>query len=230
MNISRFFSIAAIVGAMAALLYPDIAYCQSTPDPTDPGKAVFKRANCMGCHKWHGHGGGGYGGDALSLRKTELTRDQIIETASCGRPGTGMPFFVRGAYDEVKCHDMTRQEAGALMPPEGGTFLRPKDIEAVADYVLAHIKGAGDPDAWFAVGLLSVSDALAGAPLCDVVAQLPLADDVRDALVQRAGPKGEALAAAIACERAELPASDRRLVLMAYADAVAWADAHAAGA
>jgi hypothetical protein len=40
---------------------------------------------------------------------------------------------------------MTRQEAGAQMPPEGGTFLRPKDIEAVADYVLAHIKGAGDP-------------------------------------------------------------------------------------
>jgi mono/diheme cytochrome c family protein len=125
------------------------AYGQSAPpptaDPTEAGKAVFKRANCMGCHKWHGNGGGGYGGDALSLRKTELTREQIIETVSCGRPGTGMPFFVRGAYDEVKCHDMTRQEAGALMPPEGGTFLRPKDIEAVADYVLAHIKGAGDP-------------------------------------------------------------------------------------
>jgi hypothetical protein len=31
------------------------------------------------------------------------------------------------------------------MPPEGGTFLRPKDIEAVADYVIAHIKGAGEP-------------------------------------------------------------------------------------
>lgn len=95
---------------------------------------------------------------------------------------------------------------------------------------LAHLKGASDPDAWFSVGLLSVSDALANAPLCDVVSQLPLADDVRDALVEKAGPKGEALSAAIACERAELPASDARLVLMAYADAVAWADAHAAAA
>jgi hypothetical protein len=56
-----------------------------------------------------------------------------------------MPFFTRGAYDEVKCHDMNRQDAGAQMPPEGGTFLRPKDIEAVADYVIAHIKGAGEP-------------------------------------------------------------------------------------
>jgi mono/diheme cytochrome c family protein len=114
-------------------------------DPTDAGKAVFKRANCMGCHKWHGNGGGGYGGDALSLRKTELTKEQIAETVSCGRPGTGMPFFVRGAYDTVKCHEMNRQDAGDQMPPEGGTFLRANDIDAVADYVVAHIKGKGEP-------------------------------------------------------------------------------------
>jgi len=115
-------------------------------DPTDAGKAVFKRANCFGCHKWHGNGGGGYGGDALSLRKTELTREQIIETVGCGRPGTGMPFFTRGAYDTVKCYGMNRQEAGSQMPPEANVFLRPGDIEAVADYVIAHIKGKGEPN------------------------------------------------------------------------------------
>jgi EAL and modified HD-GYP domain-containing signal transduction protein len=94
---------------------------------------------------------------------------------------------------------------------------------------LAHVKGASDPDAWFSVGLLSVSDALSGAPLDVVIGQLPLAEDVRDALVLRVGAKGQALDAAIACERAELPETDRRLVLMAYGDAIAWADAHAAG-
>jgi EAL and modified HD-GYP domain-containing signal transduction protein len=94
---------------------------------------------------------------------------------------------------------------------------------------VANAKGAGDPDAWFSVGLLSVCDALAGAPLADVVGRLPLADDVRDALVDRTGPKGEALTAAIACERGELPQGpDRRLLLLSYADAIAWADAHAA--
>jgi mono/diheme cytochrome c family protein len=131
------------------LLMPAVAFGQSAQgtasDPTNAGKAVFSKANCVGCHKWHGNGGGGYGGDALSLRKTELTREQIIEIVGCGRPGTGMPFFMRGAYDQVKCFDMSRQDAGAQMPPEGGTFLRPKDIEAVADYVIAHIKGAGEP-------------------------------------------------------------------------------------
>jgi mono/diheme cytochrome c family protein len=112
---------------------------------TDAGKAVFKRANCFGCHKWHGNGGGGYGGDALSLRKTQLTREQIVETIKCGRPGTGMPFFMRGAYDSVKCYGMDRQEVGAQIPPEANVFLRPPDVEAVADYVLTHIKGKGEP-------------------------------------------------------------------------------------
>ncbi len=136
------------VATVAALSAPPAARSQSTAtaDPTNVGKEVFKRANCFGCHKWHGNGGGGYGGDALSLRKTELTREQIIETVGCGRPGTGMPFFTRGAYDTIKCYDMTRQEAGGQMPPEANTYLRPNDIEAVADYVIAHIKGKGEPN------------------------------------------------------------------------------------
>lgn len=137
-------SVAALSFSMPAVAYGQAAQTPAS-DPTNAGKAVFSRANCVGCHKWHGNGGGGYGGDALSLRKTELTREQIIEVVGCGRPGTGMPFFTRGAYDEVKCHDMNRQDAGAQMPPEGGMFLRSKDIEAVADYVIAHIKGAGEP-------------------------------------------------------------------------------------
>ncbi len=137
-------SVVALTLSMPAAAFGQSAQATAS-DPTNAGKAVFSKANCMGCHKWHGNGGGGYGGDALSLRKTVLTREQIIETVSCGRPSTGMPFFVRGAYDEVKCYGMNREEAGGHMPPEAGTFLRQKDIEAVADYVLAHIKGAGEP-------------------------------------------------------------------------------------
>ena len=112
------------------------------------GQSVFKRANCVGCHKWHGSGGGGYGGDALSLRATQLTREQIIETVSCGRPGTGMPYFQRGAYDSDQhpCYGVSRQDLGKTMPVEApGSFLRPPEIAAVADYVIADIKGKGAP-------------------------------------------------------------------------------------
>jgi mono/diheme cytochrome c family protein len=135
--------LAFVIVASAAMTASAAA---QSADPTDLGKAVFKRANCVGCHKWHGNGGGGYGGDALSLRKTELTREQIIETVGCGRPGTGMPFFTRGAYDSVKCYGMNREDVGSQMPPEANTFLRPSDVEGVADYVITRIKGKGEPN------------------------------------------------------------------------------------
>lgn len=137
-------AILALAGIALAAMTASVA--AQAADPTDAGKAVFKRANCFGCHKWHGNGGGGYGGDALSLRKTALTREQIIETVGCGRPGTGMPFFTRGAYDSVKCHGMNREDVGGQIPPEANIFLRPADVEAVADYVLARIKGKGEPN------------------------------------------------------------------------------------
>lgn len=155
-------SVAALSFSIPASAYGQAAQTAAN-DPTSAGKAVFSKANCVGCHKWHGNGGGGYGGDALSLRKTELTREQIIETVSCGRPGTAMPFFTRGAYEEVKCHGMNRQDAGAQMPPEAGIFLRPKDIESVADYVIAHIKGAGEPTYAECVSFFS-----SGSRVCDI--------------------------------------------------------------
>ena len=137
-SITALIALAAVAMALSA---PGAALGQSaaSPDPADAGKAVFKRANCFGCHKWHGNGGGGYGGDALSLRKTELTREQITETVACGRPGTGMPFFTRGAYDTVNCYGMNRQEVGGQIPPEANTFLRATDIDVVASYVMAEL-------------------------------------------------------------------------------------------
>jgi Cytochrome c len=126
----------------------ELAMSQSSPppEPTEAGKAIFKRANCFGCHKWHGDGGGGYGGAALSLRKTELTRDQIMETVACGRPGTGMPYFARGAYDSSKCYEMSPRDVSDQIPPEGGAYLRGPEIEAVANYVVDNIKGRGEPN------------------------------------------------------------------------------------
>lgn len=110
----------------------------------DEGQRIYEKANCVGCHKWHGDGGGGYGGAALSLRATQLTRDQIVEVVHCGRPGTGMPHFDRDAYKDYQCYSgVTAQDLGKELPPDPATFLRPREIETVVDYVLEHIKGKG---------------------------------------------------------------------------------------
>jgi hypothetical protein len=135
---------AGLIWCAAAI---QVAHSQptTTREVSDEGKHVFQHANCIGCHKWHGNGGGGYGGDALSLRKTELSREQIIEVISCGRPGTGMPAFARDAYAGRDCYGMAKQdlESNPLAKPQA--FLRPPEVDAVADYVLAHVKGKGEP-------------------------------------------------------------------------------------
>ena len=138
-----------LLGALALGVLPrHHSYAQDAArGPASEGKRVFQRANCVGCHKWHGAGGGGYGGDALSLRATQLDRDQIIETVMCGRPGTGMPYFQRNAYDTEAhpCFGMGRQELGKDVPVEATTFLRPSEVGAVADYVVVEVKGKGEP-------------------------------------------------------------------------------------
>lgn len=111
----------------------------------DAGKLVYERANCVGCHKWSGVGGGGYGGAALSLRATALDKEQIEEIVTCGRPTTGMPHFTNDAYKDGKCYGMSEDDVKDIMPPAANVVLRPREIDAVADYVIANIKGKGDP-------------------------------------------------------------------------------------
>lgn len=100
----------------------------------------------MGCHKWSGVGGGGYGGAAANLRHTSLSLDQIELTIRCGRLLTGMPHFKADAYSDGGCYGMKKAQLPAgQMPPEPDHPLRPGEIRAVAEYVLNDIKGKDDP-------------------------------------------------------------------------------------
>jgi hypothetical protein len=57
-----------------------------------------------------------------------------------------MPYHLRGAYDDGKCYGgLTKAQLGGNIPPEPAHYLRPADIAAVADYVVTHLKGKGDP-------------------------------------------------------------------------------------
>ena len=108
------------------------------------GLATAKRANCMGCHKWHGNGGPGYGGAAISLRKTQLSREEIITVIKCGRPGTNMPYFDKTAYKDNACYDMTfddfAQDADNR-PLQGKRFLNDRQVNAIADFVVTELQG-----------------------------------------------------------------------------------------
>lgn len=140
----------SVAGSAVALLGVLIAGAPNAAENNpEAGQAVYKRANCVGCHKWHGGGGGGYGGAALSLRKTELDKQQIMETVKCGRPGTGMPYFSRDSYPSdgaSRCYNLTSEDLETVHIAQAGVFLGPEEIAAVAEYVINSIKGKGDPD------------------------------------------------------------------------------------
>jgi mono/diheme cytochrome c family protein len=144
-------SVALIAVAVAALLASanGPAHAQDALSPEDAraleyGKEIYKiKANCQYCHKWDASGDTGYGGVALSLRKTALNREQFIEVIKCGRPGTGMPFHDQYAYTDKRCYGLSREDLGKNTPLLGESLL-PREIDAVTKYLFAKAVGRGE--------------------------------------------------------------------------------------
>jgi len=142
--------VAIIVACAAASLAAARAQTAAAPSSADArtleyGKEVFKtKATCQFCHKWDGAGDQGYGGNALSLRKTQLTPEQMAEVVKCGRPHTQMPYHDRFAYTDKRCYRMTREDLGDDMPPASTESLQPREIDAVVKYLFAKVVGHGE--------------------------------------------------------------------------------------
>ena len=105
------------------------------------GVTVYKKTNCMGCHSWHGKGGGGYGA-GVSLRTTELDRESIVEIIKCGKPGSGMPYFYRKSYIKEKCYDTLLEdyEGEDIRPISSKKFINDRQIQALADFIIINFK------------------------------------------------------------------------------------------
>jgi mono/diheme cytochrome c family protein len=109
------------------------------------GREIFKvKATCQFCHKWDASGDQGYGGNALSLRKTQLTPPQMAEVIKCGRPHTQMPYHDRFAYTDKRCYGLTREDLGNDMPPAATESLQPREVDAVVKYLFAKAVGRGE--------------------------------------------------------------------------------------
>ncbi len=65
--------------------------------------------------------------------------------------------------------------------------------------------GRGDPETAYTVGLLSILDALLAQPIEQLMQDLPLTDEIRQAIVSRAGRYGELLDMVIRIERNQWP-------------------------
>jgi mono/diheme cytochrome c family protein len=104
------------------------------------GEAAWDKAGCLQCHGASGEGGaGGEFTAGPSLRRTRLDRTALLETISCGLPGTEMPAWLDGAYTQRPCNGFP---AG---PAPAGTTLTPvldaEEIDALVDYLIAKMVG-----------------------------------------------------------------------------------------
>jgi mono/diheme cytochrome c family protein len=119
----------------------------ATAQDASYGRRLFlEKAECSFCHGWAGDGSGHpqSPGRAANLRKSQLDRAQLIVVISCGIPGTAMPHFDELAYTDKRCYDMTEADLGSRVPTfPPSTTLQKREIEVVADYLLANIIGHG---------------------------------------------------------------------------------------
>src|SRR5262249_2603173 len=82
-----------------------------------------------------------------------------------------------------------------------------------------------DRDRAFLAGLLSVVDALSDRPLDVVIAELPIDDELKDAVARRDGSLGDLVARVVAHEQGDFAAAaapplDARTVTNAYVEAI----------
>jgi mono/diheme cytochrome c family protein len=107
-------------------------------------RLFHEKADCQFCHgvNGDGHGDPRSPGKGSDLRATKLDRQQLIDVIRCGRPGTEMPHFDKYAFDDDSCFGLSAAELGKLLPPQPhSTPLTRREIEALADFIVATYKG-----------------------------------------------------------------------------------------
>src|SRR6516164_3167137 len=141
-----------ILLAVLLCMFTGAAQAQSA-DPADiaAGMRLFhKDAHCQACHGWAGDGRkmDNQMPDGADLRASTLDRATLILTIKCGRPGAEMPAFDKFAYSDGRCYGLKQADLRAknLQMPDPPATLQPREIEAIADFMLAKMVGKGAMD------------------------------------------------------------------------------------
>ena len=145
----RLFGVGALVLAGALLLAVPAAQTP-TPDPADiaEGMRLYQqKADCRACHGWAADGvkSDNQMPDGPNLREKKYTRQLLILTIKCGRPNTQMPAFDKFAYSDGRCFNMKEADLKkhATRMPDPAATLQPREIELIADFLMAKVVGQG---------------------------------------------------------------------------------------
>ena len=143
---------AAFTVAMVMLLGAPAARGQEpSAENVAEGMRLYRtKADCQACHGWAGDGRkmDTQMPDGANLRAMRLPRAALIAAIKCGRPGRGMPAFDRLAYSDGRCNDLKladlKRQGLDLHDP--ASTLQPREIEAIADFLMAKVVNKGPMD------------------------------------------------------------------------------------
>jgi len=138
--------------AMVMLLAAPVARGQEpSADNVAEGMRLYRtKADCQACHGWAGDGRkmDTQMPDGANLRAMRLPRAALIAAIKCGRPGRGMPAFDRLAYSDGRCNDLKladlKRQGLDLHDP--ASTLQAREIEAIADFLMAKVVNKGPMD------------------------------------------------------------------------------------
>jgi mono/diheme cytochrome c family protein len=126
---------------------------QSPPDPENvaEGMRLFRtKGDCQSCHGWAADGRkmDTQMPDGANLRTTRLSRELLLMTIKCGRPGKAMPAYDRLAYSDGRCYGMKAADltSKGLAMPDPPATLQVREIESIIDFLQVKVIGKGAMD------------------------------------------------------------------------------------
>jgi len=145
-------SVAMFIGtaALVQVTSTAAARAQDAADIAEGMRLFRQKGSCQSCHGWAGDGRkmDSQMPDGANLRLSALDREALVTTIKCGRPGTGMPAFDKFAYSDGRCYGL--KQADLKTPerqlPDPPATLQVREINAIADFMLAKIVGKGPMD------------------------------------------------------------------------------------
>jgi hypothetical protein len=122
----------------------------SESDTADGMRLYQQKGNCQACHGWaaDGHKSDSQMPDGPSLRDTKLNRSGLVTTIKCGRLNSQMPAFDKFAYSDGRCYGKTQADLKSYPTrmPDPPATLQQREIELIADFLLAKVVGKGPMD------------------------------------------------------------------------------------
>ena len=149
----RFLTWIALALAITGVAITTQGQEQQPPNEVDvaDGMRLFEqKADCKACHGWagDGHDKESQMPTGANLRETKLNRAGIVLVIKCGRLNSQMPAFDKFAYSDGRCYGKKQADLKAYPTrmPDPAATLQPREIDLIADFLVARIVGKGPMD------------------------------------------------------------------------------------